>query len=279
MQRQLDQSRHGLTVLAKDKAQGTRQRNALQQDKQDLQQQLEQPRHDFAVLAQRQLKQSRHDLELLAREKLQEAKHKQALQREKVLLQQLLKQSNFTQDPPSEPPQHQEEPSNLCIASRCGSRSNVVCVWGACGLGNRFASRPRLSVTELSAGPVRRSALHMGLNQMMKYQACLRCVLTLGHAERFRRPAGVFTTSRSSFDSFQHCILDLHTGKRGGGAIDQRREQPLRQVFPTQHGFAGCRWSLASSGEAQGWRPCAPGRWHGCCSSGGEGALLRQEAL
>ena len=57
--------------LTQEKAEAAQQREALHQEKQELRQQLEQSRHDFALLSQQQLEQSRHDLALLREEKAQ----------------------------------------------------------------------------------------------------------------------------------------------------------------------------------------------------------------
>ncbi|CAJ1374676.1 unnamed protein product [Effrenium voratum] len=101
LQQQLEQ-------LTKDKAEANQQQAAqqdawrqekqeLQQqleqlDKQELRQQLEQSRHDFALLSQQQLEQSRHDFALLRQEKAQAIQQSEVLQQEKQRLQQQLEQ-------------------------------------------------------------------------------------------------------------------------------------------------------------------------------------------
>ncbi|CAJ1336267.1 unnamed protein product, partial [Effrenium voratum] len=85
LQQQLEQ-------LAQEKAEATQQQEALHQDKQELRQQLEQSRHDFALLSQQQLEQSRHDFALLRQEKAQAIQQSEVLQQEKQRLQQQLEQ-------------------------------------------------------------------------------------------------------------------------------------------------------------------------------------------
>ena len=87
LQYQLDQSRHEFALLTQEKAEATRQQETLQQEHQELQQQLWQSRHDFALLSQQQLEQSRHHFALLMQEKAQATQEKDALQQENQDLQ------------------------------------------------------------------------------------------------------------------------------------------------------------------------------------------------
>ena len=85
-----------LEQLTKEKAEANQQQaaqqEALRQEKQALRQQLEQSRHDFALLSQQQLEQSRHDFALLRQEKAQAIQQSEVLQQEKQRLQQQLEQ-------------------------------------------------------------------------------------------------------------------------------------------------------------------------------------------